>query len=194
MKMLLRCLIVVLPPLMSGCGRNDPGDRRAADMAGRLVEQQGRQNEHSARQAMEATATGKRLVEADAEAVAKLLDAQATMQKELQAERAAIDQERRDLEMEQREVAALRVREPLIAEAIRDVGALLACLIPLLLAGYVIYVATRSSDDELLQDFLLRERMANPPELPAIPPAEPTLPPLRRILRRVVLRHRRTDG
>jgi len=43
MKRLLRWTwVIVLALLMSGCSRNDPGDRRAAEMAGRLVEQQGR--------------------------------------------------------------------------------------------------------------------------------------------------------
>jgi hypothetical protein len=180
MRTLLRCLIIAPLLLTSGCGRNEPGDRRAAEMAGRVAEQQGRHNEQAARQSTETAAAARHLIEA-----------QAALQKELQAERAAIDQDRRDLERERRELAASRVREPVIAEAIRGVGMLLACLIPLLLAGYVIHVACRGSDDAVLQEFLLRERGTDPLSTPAIPPAEP---PLRRLLRRVVLRHRRTDG
>jgi hypothetical protein len=193
MRMLLRCPIVVLPLLMSGCGHSEPGGRSAAEIASRLVEQQGRHNEQAARQATEAAATAKRLVEADADALTKLLEAQATMQKELQAQRVAIDQDRCELERERRELAGYRTREPIIAEAIKGVGTLLACLIPLLLAGYVIHVAAGSSDDALLQEFLLRERVND--LYPAIPSAEPpSLPPLRGMLRRVVLRRRRTEG
>jgi hypothetical protein len=166
MKMPLRFLIVA-PLLLIGCRGDPSGDRRAAEMASRFVEQQGRQNEANARQSQEVAAASRGLVEADAQARGKMIEAHAALQRELQAERAGIDQDRRQLEQERRELALRRTRDPIVAEAIGTVGTMLACLLPLILAGYVIYVASRRSDDaDVLIDYLVGELTTDQPRLP----------------------------
>ena len=60
---------------------------------------------------------------------------------ELHSERAGIGCQREEMEQERRNIAAQRHRDPVIARAIGAVGLTLACLLPLLLAAYVIHCA-----------------------------------------------------
>ena len=73
MKMPLR-LLIAAPLLLIGCRGDPSGDRRAAEMASRFVEQQGKQNEANARQGQEVAAASRGLVEADAQARTKMIE------------------------------------------------------------------------------------------------------------------------
>jgi hypothetical protein len=73
-----------------------------------------------------------------------LIEGHAALQKELQEQRAGIDQDRREFERERRELALWRARDPIVAEEIGAVGTLRACLLPLRLAGYFVRVAIRA--------------------------------------------------
>ena len=70
------------------------------------------------------------------------------------------------MEQERRDIAAQRHRDPIVAQTISVVGLTLACLLPLLLAGYVIYALNRSSDDnDALSELLIMEMTADQPLL-----------------------------
>jgi hypothetical protein len=82
------------------------------------------------------------------------------------------------LEQERRQLAAQRGRDPIIAQAIGAIGVTVACLLPLLLAGYVLYTVNRASpedDSQAVSDVLIGEMVSSAPELLPAPAAMPQL-------------------
>lgn len=140
-----------------------------AQMAARTVETQHEQNKmmHESNQKLiettrEVTQQGRELAEAaerlvaeDAQARKELVVAHREMRGELHAERVSVDQQRGRLEDERRDIAAQRVRDPIVAEAIQSVGLCLVALLPVCLAGYVLYSVNRSTDDQAAVSELL---------------------------------------
>ncbi len=150
--------------LATGCA--DSRDDRLAEMAQQSMREQARQNERLTSQSQQIAEASKHLVENDSQARKEMIAAHATLQKELQTERANINQQLSKLESERREIARQRGRDPIIANAISGIGLTLACLLPLLLAGYVIYSLNRSSDDsDALSEMLVMEMTAEQPLL-----------------------------
>jgi hypothetical protein len=92
------------------------------------------------------------------------------VQQNLEEQQVQVNDQRDELESERREIATQRHRDPLIAAAVNNVGLVLACLIPLALAGYLLYCLRDRSDDEAVGELLIRELTADRPLL---------LPPLR---------------
>lgn len=150
---LLICLIV-------GCGSND---ERLAKMAQDHNAQQAAQNQRMAELQKSVADGTKRLVEAEAESREKLL----AMQDNLRADQASIGQQRDRLETDRREIAAQRGRDPIIAASIVQVGLWLACLLPLVLAGYLVYAMrhTAGQDDAFVTEFLVTDLVAEHPLL-----------------------------
>jgi len=139
--------------------------------------------EHEARQAeqnlkmadlQKSVAEGsKRLIETEAESRDKLL----AMQDNLRGDQAAVGEQRDKLESERREIARERIRDPIIAEAIMQVGLCLASLLPLVLAGYLVYAMkhTPSQDDAVVAELLVTELVSEKPLLLG-PPTQQLLP------------------
>lgn len=168
MKRILPAILLIC--LIVGCGSND---ERLVTMA----------NEHECRQAEQTLrmadlekqiAEGsKKLVEADAESREKFL----AMQDHLRADQAAIGTQRDALEADRREIAAQRNRDPIIAASIMQVGLYIACLLPLILAGYLVWAMrhTSSQDDAIVTEFLVTEIVAEHPLLLGLPTLQPPL-------------------
>ena len=75
------------------------------------------------------------------------------------------------MENERRSIATQRHRDPIIAQAINAFGLTLACLAPLALAAYVIFLLNRSGDNnEALNELLVMEMTADQPKLLATAP------------------------
>ena len=177
MKRILPAILLIF--LIAGCESDDRLMRMANEHQGRLAQLS---KEHEARQAEQnlkmaelqksVADSSKRLVEADAESREKFL----AMQDNLRADQATIGQQRDKLEGERREIAAQRVRDPIVAEAIMQVGLVLACLLPLVLAGYLVYTMkhTASQDDAVVAELLIGELVSEHPMLLG-PPPQPTL-------------------
>ena len=160
------CLGVVL--LLVGC---DGRDARLERVVNQSQAQQAAQNHDQAKLHQEIVDGTKRLVEADATARQELV----TMQHESRSDQVVVGQQRDALETERKAIVAERNRDQLFAVAMADLGLVLACLGPLLLAGYALYVATRSNGDDGVADLLVAEiTSAQPLLLPAqTPPALP---------------------
>ncbi len=160
---LLMCLIV-------GCGSDD----RLTQMAKEHEARQAEQNLQMAELQKSVADGSKRLVEAEAESRNKLL----AMQDKLRADQATVGEQRDKLEGERREIAEQRLRDPIIAEAIVQVGLVLACLLPLVLAGYLVYAMkhTVSHDDAIVTEFLVADLVSEHPLLLG-PPTQPRLLP-----------------
>ncbi len=77
-----------------------------------------------------------------------------------------LDQERTKLDDERRELAAARVREPIIAGALASAALLVACCAPLVFAVFVLWGARRPQDDDLaIGELLIEELTADKPLL-----------------------------
>ena len=159
MAMLMMILLLAM-----GCA--DSGDERLRQLAQQALYEQSEQDKRLAEQSKQITEASRRLVEGDAAARKDLLEAQKQLTSELHTERASLDRQREEMEQERRNIAAHRHRDPLIAQTISTLGVTLACLLPLLLAGYVIYALNRSSDEnDALSEMLIMEMTAYRPLL-----------------------------
>ncbi|MFH1921539.1 MAG: hypothetical protein ABIP48_16870 [Planctomycetota bacterium] len=87
------------------------------------------------------------------------------LQQNLEEQQVGVNDQRDELESERREIAEQRHRDPLIAAAINNVGLVLACLIPLALAGYLLYCLWDRSDDEAVGELLIQELTTDRPLL-----------------------------
>lgn len=173
-------LVMVLPLaillLTTGC----QGDERLAQLAKQTVQSQREQNQsmHESNQKLLETTrevtqqgrklaeTAEKLVEKDAEARKELIVAHREMRGELHVERTSVDQQRQILEDERRAIAAQRVTEPVIAEAIRTAALWIAALLPVGLAGYVLYSVNRStSDHAAVNELLVLDLTSDQPKL-----------------------------
>jgi hypothetical protein len=155
--------------LVVGCA--DSRNEEFRQLAWQTIRQQEQQNARLAQQSQQIAEASKLLVANDSQARKEMIAAHATLQQELQAERANINQQLSELESERREIARQRGRDPILAETIRGVGMTLGCMLPLLLAGYVIYSLNRSGDDSnALSEMLVMEITAEKPKLlPMVP-------------------------
>ncbi len=155
--------------LVVGCG--EPRDERFRRLAEHALHEQAQQNKRLAEQSKQIVDASQRLVEGDAEARRDLLAAQKQLTSELHSERAGIDRQRETMEQERRNIAAQRHRDPVIAQAINAFGLTLACLLPLLLAAYVIRAVNQDGDDSAeLGNLLVMEITAEQPLLLPVSP------------------------
>lgn len=183
-----------IPLLLAMLHLASPGcqsDERLVEMATRSVETQRAQNQmmHESNKALvettrEVTQQGRelavaaeKLVEQDARARQDLILAHREMRGELHAERVGVDQQRAELEGERRAIASQRVTEPIIAEAIQAAALWIAALLPVCLAGYVLYSTNRGSTDQAaVQELLVLDITSDQPKLLPGEPWRPMLP------------------
>lgn len=179
-------ITALLPWLLlttSGC----QNDERLTKLASQTVQSQQEQNQRAhesnqkliettrevTKQGRELAEAAKSLVEKDAEARKEIIVAHREMRGELHAERASVDQQRQSLEDERRMIAEQRVNEPIIAEAIRAAALWIVALLPVGLAGYVLYSVNRSTEDQaavnevLVLDLTSEEPRLSPPSRPS---------------------------
>ena len=162
---LVSCLLALT---LAGCTDENA---RVAEMAREAANRQAEQNRQMSdlqRQVAEGT---KRLVEAEAKARSELT----SLQRDLQQSQAEVGHQRDLLEGERRDIADHRHRDPIIAAAIMDIGLALACLLPLLLAGYALYcLRDPGQTDVAMTEVLVQELVADKPLL--LPPPD-SIPP-----------------
>ncbi|MCA9269416.1 MAG: hypothetical protein KDA41_13135, partial [Planctomycetales bacterium] len=78
----------------------------------------------------------------------------------------AVDQQRDLMERERRQLAVERARAPIVAEAVKWVGGLIACLAPLVVVVYLIWSLRSSSEsDSAVVEVLVEELVAERPRL-----------------------------
>ena len=166
MKNLSPGVAMLTMTLLLAVGCADSGDERFRQLAQQALYEQSEQNKRLAEQSKQIAEASRRLVEGDAAARKDLLEAQKQLTSELHTERASLDRQREEMEQKRRDIAAQRHRDPIVAQTISVVGLTLACLLPLLLAGYVVYSLNRSNDDNnALSELLIMEMTADQPLL-----------------------------
>ena len=160
--------------IVAGCSSSDD---RLIELGQQSCDRQAQQNDTIATQAKQVTETTRQFVEAEGQARQEILEIQSelvdrdaqcrqelnTLQRETQAAveagRQNLDRQREELEAERRQIATERQRAPVIAAAIQQVGLWLACLLPLVLCGYLLYVLRHSSHDDAAVTELLVEEL-----------------------------------
>ncbi len=144
-----------------GCSSSD---ERLAQFAQQSVREQSIQNQHMANQSVaiveessKLAEAAKELVKQDAQARQELLAHHTQLSGQLNSQQSKLDQQRKDL-------ANQLVREPVISAAISSVGLLLACALPLALAGLLVWKTTQTtSDDAAVAGLLVSELTAETP-------------------------------
>jgi hypothetical protein len=156
---------------VGGCGRAP--DERLADLAQQSMVEQRKQNDRMADQSQavveeshQLAETAKALVEHDAEARRELIAAQQDLTTQLNGQQSAIYTGHEQLEQDRREIAEHRHRDPIVAAVIQNFGLTLACLLPLLVAVFVIRkMQSQEPDHAAVAELLILEMTADEPRL-----------------------------
>ena len=173
-----RTQIAIVPILMLltviGCSDSpDMRDQRLAEFAEQAVKEQARQNDRMADQSQavveeshQLAQTAKELVEKDAEARRELIAAQQELTSQLNDQQATVDAGRGQLEQDRREIAEQRHRDPIVATAIQNTGLIIGCLLPLIVAVYVIrQMQSQEPDHAAVAEMLVLEVTSDEPRL-----------------------------
>jgi hypothetical protein len=150
--------LLVLVLLATGCSSRDD---RLIDLSQKSTERQAEQNrlvETNDRQVIEAT---NRLVEADAKSRTENL----ALHRQIEVERADVNQQRDALEQERRQIAAERNRDPIIAESIQLAAGLIAAVLPLLVCLYLLRGLFDKPDQDALAELLVEDLVSRQPLL-----------------------------
>lgn len=170
--------------LIAGCS----SDSRVVSVSREAADRQARQNEVMAQQNKELVSASKGLVEADAQTRKEI----AGMQKDLHTQQADIGRqrdllegdrkqvavERKEVAVELKEAAKERRWDSQVAAALVSSGAILACVLPLVFAIYLLRAvrhetAADTEVVELLTHELVSPRsLLRPPPTALLPPAE----------------------
>ena len=166
---------VILLATIAGCGRSP--DERLAEFAQQTMTEQIKQNDRMADQSQavveeshQLAEAAKELVERDAEARRKLIAAQQELTTQLNEQQSAIYTGHDQLEQDRREIAEQRIRDPIIAAVIQNFGLVIACLLPLLVAVFVIrQMQSQEPDHAAVAELLTLELTSDEPLLLAGP-------------------------
>jgi hypothetical protein len=145
--------LLILGPLLAATSGCESDDARLARASQEAAARQAEQNREMAR----------------------VVESQQALQQGIDAERGHLDQQRTVLEDERRSIASERVCDPIIANALIGAVILAACVLPIVLAFFVLRGAHQAEpDDAALSELLVQELVADEPLL--LP--RPTLPAL----------------
>lgn len=169
-----RCVVMYLALIslgVVGCGKAP--DERLAEFAQQSMAEQRKQNDRIADQSQavveeshQLAETAKLLVERDAEARRDLINAQAELTTQLNEQQSAIYTGHEQLEQDRRQIAAQRHREPIIAAVIQNFGLIVASLLPLVVAVFVIrQMQSQEPDHAAVAELLILEMTADEPRL-----------------------------
>ena len=171
---IVNILILTIILVVAGCSkRPDYRDQRLADMAKQTVAEQVKQNSRMAeqseaviKQSHQLAEASRELVAKDAEARQELIAAQHDLTTQLNKQQSKIDLGREQLETGRREIAQQRHRDPIVAEAVGKFGIVIACLMPLLVAIWVISrLGSEEPDHAAVAELLTLELTADQPRL-----------------------------
>ena len=164
------CLALLIPGIV-GCGRAP--DERLAEFAQQSMAEQRKQNDRIADQSQavveeshQLAEAAKELVEHDAEARRELIAAQTELTTQLNEQQSAIYIGHDRLELDRRDIADQRHRDPIVAAVIQDFGLVVACLLPLLVSVFVIrQMQSQEPDHAAVVELLTLELTSEQPLL-----------------------------
>lgn len=160
--------------LMAGC---DSRDERLQQLTRESLNRQAEQNRQIGLQSQQVAEATKQLIDAHAKGREELIG----IQKEIQTERATVarqyeslHQEHKQLATDQQALSRAQLREPLIANAIQSAAVLVAALVPLIVACYLLKAVARDRDEDSENAELLVTELISDVPL-SLPPSEPTI-------------------
>ena len=164
-------ITVLIPATIAGCSQAP--DERLAKFAQQTMTEQVRQNQRMADQSEaiveeshQLAEAAKELVEHDAEARRELIAAQQKLTSQINEQQSAIYKGHELLEQNRRELAEQRHRDPIIAAVIQNIGLVIACLLPLLVAVQVIWqMQSQEPDHAAVAELLTLELTSEEPLL-----------------------------
>ena len=160
-------LLVIL--LASGCSSDDS---RVAEVATAAADRQAEQSLEMAKTHGHLTQGAQNL----AESVGRSQESLITIQKDLETQQAEIGRQRDRLELERQTIASQRRADPVIANAILQIGLLLACLLPLTICWYLLPRTDAKESDALVAEALIEDLTSSEPKLLPGPLPIPTEP------------------
>ncbi len=158
-KQMMVLIVTVVVLVIVGC-RGDE-NKRLADQAEKNLERQAAQELRNADLHREVAEGTKRLVESDAAAREDIIG----LHRDVQSERSELGRQRDLLELDRRDVANSKNRVPVIAEAIKAVGLMIACAVPLLIAWQVLRRSDQGDENAAIAELLLEEISSPIPKL-----------------------------
>ena len=170
-RSVVMCLALLMLGVVGGCGSSP--DERLAELAQQSMSEQRKQNDRMADQSQAVVAeshqlaeAAKEMVEHDAEARRELIAAQQELTSQLIEQQSAIYTGHEQLEQDRCEIAEQRHRDPIIAAVIQDFGLFIACLLPLVVAVFVIrQMQSQEPDHAAVAELLVHELTADEPRL-----------------------------
>jgi hypothetical protein len=166
--LIVQCLSLMLTAATGCVGR----DETIAQLAVESSAQQARQSEQVAQASAHLTVGAQHLAESSGRSQESLV----ALQRELQAEQATIGRQRDALDAERRDLAREQRTAPIIAMALQQLGLWIACLLPLVLAWYVLRGSAVTDSDQALAEVLIEDLVAS--ESATLPrPATSLAPP-----------------
>tara|TARA_A100001391_G_scaffold24884_2_gene13535 strand:+ start:138 stop:764 length:627 start_codon:yes stop_codon:yes gene_type:complete len=164
------CLILLI---LSVAGCSDSPDERLAEFAQQSMAEQRMQNDRIADQSQAVVAeshqlaeAAKELVKSDAEARRELIAAQIAITSQLNEQQSVIYTGHDQLEQDRRDIASQRHRDPIIATVIQNLGLTIACVLPLVVAVFVIrQMQSQEPDHAAVAEMLVFELTSDAPRL-----------------------------
>ncbi|WP_145181825.1 hypothetical protein [Gimesia chilikensis] len=164
-------MTILIPATIAGC--SPAPDERLAEFAQQTMTEQTRQNQRMADQSEaivdeshQLAEAAKELVERDAEARRELIAAQQELASQLNEQQSVIYTGHEQLEQDRREIAEQRHRDPIIAAVIQNIGLVIACLLPLLVAVQVIWqMQSQEPDHAAVAELLTLDLTSDEPLL-----------------------------
>jgi len=151
-KLVRKTLIAVVIMVVIGCSSSD---ERLARQAIESAQRQAEQNREMSQLNREVAEGTKRI----AEAVSQTREEMIAMETDLQDQRNRLEEERRSLADE-------RYRESLLTPIIGNLGLMLVCSLPLVLAWYLLHgLRSQTSDSDDVSNLLIRELTSVSPTL-----------------------------
>jgi len=172
----MKCHLVVsvcgaaLVASLAGCQDPDP---RLGQLASEAMHEQGQQNQRIAEGSRAIAEGGRQLVAADAQARRELID----LQQGLRQDQTEVARQRDTLEAERKSVARERRTDSAIRSSLLLGGLILACLAPLVLAGFALVgiwrEPTREEEGQILVEQLAQVLADTPAAQLPPPPTDP---------------------
>ena len=153
-------LPITIAAMLTAIGCESDENRRLADLAERQLQRQHEQNQRIAEMHHEVAEGSRQLVEADAEARKEMIELQQELQQDMQTERGAVSRQRDALEQDRRDISADRYRDPVIAESIKQIGLLAACLLPVAVCWLLLRQPVEPADDQAVAELLIGDLVA----------------------------------
>jgi hypothetical protein len=152
--------------IVAGCQSDSD---RVAELASRHATQQAELSRETVKLQNELVEGTRKLVEADAQARRDFLK----LEGKLDEQRVEVGRRHDELESERREIAKQRYRDPIVANALIAAATLLACLLPMLLAGWLLRSQLDETEEHTATEILLDEISARHPALAS--PSRPAM-------------------